>query len=86
MSDSTDINFEVLAFEAFREYLRKLEGFTENPLEVPEEAESMFCSGYWKGWDAAIAHIKSQYTLCEKEPSNSEIYHGKKVLFYREAK
>jgi hypothetical protein len=43
----------------------------------------------WKIWQAAIAHIKQNYTLCEKEPDSHKDVHingkWKTVPLYRES-
>jgi hypothetical protein len=49
-SDAVD----AAALKAYQNYVRKLDGVTELPLELPEESRDMFCSGYWIGHAAGL--------------------------------
>lgn len=55
-SDAVD----AAALEAYQAHIRKLDGVTEAPLDLPEEARDMFLSGYWIGHAAGLKAANEQ--------------------------
>lgn len=53
---------EAAALESYHNYLIKMDGISERPLDLPEGAREMFCDGYWKGYEAGLKMFNTEIT------------------------